>query len=150
MANAADVRRALSRGDTDEALVLAWNALEPLRLRGDRSGLKAVGETAAFIAEHGDGSQAREAERLLTAVRSMLQPEAAADVVRIGAAERDVSVLSEAPDYDDGGADDVEYDVDHDETTAGDDDRPRLGKLVWALIVAAFVIFNIVSGLLRE
>ncbi len=151
MTTVRDARRALARGQTDEALVDLWNALEPLRLDDDRAGLKAVGEMAAQIAARGDGSQVREAERLLGQVRALLQRDAVAEPVTVGGGNPDVVVFSETAGYD--GADESEYEGEYDaeyEPPEEDDVRPKLGRLVWALIVAAFVIFNIVSGLLRE
>lgn len=156
-----DARRALARGDTDEALVALWNALEPLRLSGDRRGLRAVGEMAAHVATHGDGSQAREAERLLGEVRDLLQlPPAPEQEVAVHAtvgrdrlppprAEPPVSSTETEGEWWDG---ELEPEVEPRRVEAEEDERtgPRFGPLVWALIVAAFVIFNIVSGLLRE
>ncbi len=156
MTTVRDARRALARGQTDEALVDLWNALEPLRLDDDRGGLKAVGQMAAQIAAQGDSSQVREAERLLVQVRALLQHDAAAEAVTVGDAGREVAVLAEAAPYDgayestEDGDYEGESEAEYDEPPEDDDVRPRLGKLVWALIVAAFVIFNIVSGLLRE
>jgi hypothetical protein len=160
-----DARRALARGDRDAALVDLWNALEPLRLRGDAAGLHRAAQLAAEIARTGDGSQAREAERLIEAVRLTLDPDArsAAEPSAPVVAEPSpqVTVLDDpSPAFEE--ADELEeadrlevgeYDPDADVEGVEVEDaeqRPRLRGLVWALIVAAFVIFNIVSGLLRE
>jgi hypothetical protein len=154
MATVRDARRALARGDTDEALVDLWNALEPLRLRDDRSGLHAVAELAVQIAGTGDGSQAREAERLLEAVRDALDPDggsAARRTVSVGTPEPPAVLDDSAPGLDEDREVEIgEYDPDDVIDVEGDVERPRFRGLVWALIVAAFVIFNIVSGLLRD
>lgn len=153
MATVRDARRALTRGDIDEALVALWNALEPLRLRGDRAGLKAIGEMAAYVGANGDGSQSREAERLLVQVRDLLQLEPAPAVIaaraEAGSPRRDQSPPVVVAPSEPGVDVDEMFEPDDE---AADDARPgpRFGPLVWALIVAAFVIFNIVSGLLRE
>ncbi len=155
MGTVRQARRALRRGDVDGALVDMWNAVEPLRLRGDRSGLEEVAGMAASVVRHGDGSQAREAERLLEEVRRTIDPDALRPAaVAVGAhapvalERREAREGREVPEeWDDVDWGDVEVgpDVPDSEPTG-----PRIGPLVWALIVAAFVIFNIVSGLLRE
>ncbi len=154
-----DARRALARGNTDQALVDLWNALEPLRLGGNIAGLQAVAQTAAAIAETGDGSQAREASRLLQEVSELLassegrEADAFVDVGTFGAPQEVGHVGS--PPFE--GA----YGVDEEvapvpeagpEQEPGDvpTGRSRTASLVWALILGAFVIFNIIRGLLAE
>jgi len=149
MGTVRQARRALSRGDVDAALVHMWNAVEPLRLSGDGSGLEDVARMATHVAAHGDGSQAREAERLLEEVRRTVDPDALRPAaVTAASGVSTVGGRPEAPaEWDDVDWGDVEPPV---EEVEPEPSGPRIGPLVWALIVAAFVIFNIVSGLLRE
>jgi hypothetical protein len=149
MSSVGQARRSLSRGDIDGALVDLWNAVEPLRLRGDRSGLEQVARMAASIVENGDGSQSREATRLLDEVRRTVDPDALRPAVTgVGApVPIDDGRHDAAEEWDDADWDD---DVVEPEIGEAESSGPRIGPLVWALIVAAFVIFNIVSGLLRE
>lgn len=151
MASVRDVRKAIGRGDADAALLLSWNALEPLRLKGDVGGLQTIGRVAVHILERGDGSQRLEAGKLLEVVEEAL-----------GAGRSDEPVASFGPAEPGAGpardtvgeverAEPMEIDVPEldgppDEEEAG----PRIPPLVWALIIAAFVLFNVLSGLLRE
>ncbi len=150
----------MARGNTDQALVELWNALEPLRLSGNVAGLEAVAQTAAVIAETGDGSQAREASRLLQEVSELLaSPEGrATDAfvdVEVAGAPREIGPVTPPPFEE-------AYGVDEDapgpvpeagpgpepgDTPTG---RSRTASLVWALILGAFVIFNIIRGALAE
>jgi hypothetical protein len=145
MATVRDARRALARGHTDEALVALWNAVEPLRLRGDRRGLRAVGQMAEVIAAHGDGSQVREAERLLAAVQETLAPDPRARepvTAQAGTFETVDAAYGEIGEM-------REMDVDV-EVEGAERSGQRLGPLLWAAILIAIVIINIVSALLRE
>jgi hypothetical protein len=155
MSSVGRARRSLSRGDIDGALVDLWNAVEPLRLRGDRSGLEQVARMAASIVESGDGSQSREATRLLDEVQRTVDPDALRPAVTSAGAPLpiDDGGHDAAEEWDDAGWGDDVVEPEVGEPEIGEPEEasgPRIGPLVWALIVAAFVIFNIVSGLLRE
>lgn len=77
MATVKEARRAVERGDVDEALVLLWNALEPLRLAGDTAGLQRVAALADEIAVLGDGEHAHEAALLHAASAPLIGDDAA-------------------------------------------------------------------------
>jgi hypothetical protein len=53
VATVKEARRAVERGDVDEALVVLWNALEPLRLAGDTAGLQRVAALAVAALDAG-------------------------------------------------------------------------------------------------
>jgi hypothetical protein len=89
VATVKEARRAVERGDVDEALVLLWNALEPLRLAGDTAGLQRVAALADEIAVLGDGEHAHEAARLHAAVVPLIGDDA-------GAVARSTSTISES------------------------------------------------------
>jgi hypothetical protein len=142
-----EARRALARGDVDEALVLLWNAIEPLRLRGDEAGLESVAHMAAAIAEGGDGSQAREAGRLLDATHEMLGAADPPDTVLIGqAASGSVEPVAGERLPDPPG----EVGAPPGREVPPEPAGRRVSRLVWALVVGAFIVFNILRGLLSE
>jgi hypothetical protein len=156
MATVRDARRALAKGDTDFALVLLWNALEPVRLEGDRGGLEAIGQMAASIAEHGDSSQSREAERLLEEVRKVLVfeeavpagrfGEAAAVPEEIGPPVETIVTVRPPESFEPVGS--LEPTDETAPAEPGDrGGRSKVTGLVWLIIVAAFILLNVVSRL---
>jgi hypothetical protein len=160
MSNVRGARRALARGHIDEALVELWNVLEPLRLQGDTAGLEAVGRTAQEIVATGDGSQAREAERLLRQVGEFLGADQDADVddhVEVVHTPAPDIGLPDAAGYEPAPHAGEPFEADGDGQgevgPGGEGGRPRrsrIGSLVWALILGGFVLFNIVRGILGE
>ena len=165
MASPREARRALARGDVDGALVLLWNAVEPLRLRGDRAGLRAVERMAAAVAQGGDPATAPEAERLREEVRGLLEePElvgAGARVEAVPAAVGEVE-LGDAtfgagepatapppPGAPPGGAPLPEPWAGGGEGGEEGEERPgrRLGPLLWAAFIALVIILNVIGGL---
>jgi hypothetical protein len=157
MATVRGARRALARGHTDEALVELWNALEPLRLRGDTAGLQAVAQMAEAVVESGDGSQAGEAQRLLSAVDELLETSAGGDPQAPGQVAVTVSGPSVGPEElprdgvygpDDFGEPDEDEDRGGGHAEAEPRGRSKTASLIWALVLGAFVLFNIVRGAL--
>ena len=157
MATTRDARRALARGDVDGALVLLWNAIEPLRIRGDRAGLEEVERLAAVVAGRADGAYGAEAERLRAEVRETLGEGAAPPATvqldaELGGFGEPLPLPPQpgappAPPPPAG------------ETGPGDADgeeageRPggrRLGTLLWAAFVALVIILNVIGGLRGE
>lgn len=149
MATTRDARRALARGRDDEALVLLWNAIEPLRLRGDRAGLQEVERLAAAVAGRADGAYAAEAERLRAEVRETLG-EAAATPVAVAVGAEPAGPGGPLPPFPEAG---VPLPL-PDETGTGEPEeageQPRgrgLGTLLWAAFVALVIVINVVGGL---
>jgi hypothetical protein len=133
-----DARKAVARGDADEALVALWNELEPARLAGDRRRLEAVADLAGRIAADGDEAHRREAERLLEAAQAL---DADGELVA-ATAQLDAEVGAagggpvEAPGRVGGPADE-------EEGSRG----IGLGNLLWALLILAVVLANVLRGL---
>jgi hypothetical protein len=150
MATVRDARRALDRGDVDEAMVMLWNALEPLRLDGDGAGLERVGQLASEIASGAESSYAVEAERLLAAVRALTAEGATPSAtVEHGLPETLERWIDEA--------------VRSGERVGGDDRPPtleevddaeeggrRLGPLVWALLAGLFLLLNVLGNVFGD
>ena len=126
-------RKALGRGDADEALVLLWNALEPVRIAGDRGALRTIEQLATQIARAGDEAQQREAKRLLEALGVSVPQD---EPVRPATAQVEAEVER--------GGEEVET-----EEAAPEAEAPgglRLRTILWLLVLIALVLFN----LLRE
>ncbi|MDP8956146.1 MAG: hypothetical protein M3N24_04200 [Actinomycetota bacterium] len=123
-------RKAVRRGDSDEALVLLWNAVEPARLAGDGAALERIGGLAQVIASSGDESQKREARRLLEMLHVAATEEGGAPAT--ARLDADVSSVGEK----------LEDDVVHE---SGAQARPRVpvGTIVWFLIVFVFVAMQV-------
>ncbi|MGL6279644.1 MAG: hypothetical protein ACRC50_08845 [Gaiella sp.] len=159
MASLRDARRSLDRDDVDEAMVVLWNALEPLRLAGDQDGLEEAARLAARAAA-ADPAYASEAERVRIAVGALTAGPADAAVVvpqrertlvetlekwaetvvtATGAGEPGMpEPVSGAPPSDAGSADD--------EAGRG----RRLGPLVWALLAGLFLLLNVLGNLFGD
>ena len=141
-------RKAVRRGAADEALVYLWNALEPARLARDGSALETIGRLAHTIAENGDSSQRRDAERLLEAVQTTVAEEEEtpatarldADLSPVGETLEDDAVRAAARPRDgiDGEAVEAEG-------------RPRggipFGTILWFAILAAVIVMNVLRRL---
>ncbi len=144
----AGARKALGRGRPDEALVFLWNALEPARLAGDRSALETIGRLAHTIAEKGDSSQRRDAERLLEAVQTTAAEEG--ETPATARLDADLSPVGERLAEDTVGATARSGDG-----VAGDDvdaeGRPRsgipLGTILWFVILAVVIVMNVLRRL---
>lgn len=124
-------RKALGRGDADEALVLLWNALEPVRIAGDRGALRTIEQLATEIARAGDEAQQREAKRLLEALGASVPQD---EPVRPATARADVERGDEEAET---------------EEAAPEAEAPRglrLGPIVWFLVLLAFLLFNLLSN----
>lgn len=153
MATVRDARRALDRGDVDEALVVLWNLLEPLRLEGDHNGLNRVADMADEIGTLADGSYATEAQRLQAAIGRNATAEPAVTT----ATERRVpdsleswaNVLlgGEAAPPDDLGGDVVGG---GDATPEEESRGRRLGPIVWAILVALFVLLQVLGNVFGD
>jgi hypothetical protein len=131
-----DARRALGRGDADEALVLLWNALEPARLAGDAGALHQIGQLAYQIQAGGSESQSREAERLL----ELLSAEVESGEVRAATEQVDAQVV-------------VGGDMMHPgeiETEPGGGGGSRLGGLVWLIILVGIILFNLLGDMIGD
>jgi hypothetical protein len=134
-------RRAVRRGAADEALVFLWNALEPARLAGDGSALETIGRLAHTIAEKGDSSQRRDAERLLETLQTTVaedeeMPATArldAELSTVGQTLEEDAAATRPREGMDGEAVDPEG-------------RPRggipFGTLLWFAILAAVIVMN--------
>jgi hypothetical protein len=153
MATVRDARRALDRGEVDEALLVLWNLIEPLRLEGDRAGLHRVTDLADEIATVADGAYASEAERLVAAVGRATSDEPAVTTV-IGqrvpdTLEQWATVLLGG---DAGRADDLGGDVraDGDEAPGEESRGRRLGPIVWAVLLGLFVLLQVLGNLFGD
>jgi hypothetical protein len=156
MATPREARRELARGDVDGALVLLWNAIEPLRLRGDQDGLEQVLSLAALVAERGDEAQAHEADRLRREVEEVLGAEAArveaAPAVSVAEAADDVAQI----EWDEVAGTLDEAPVAPEASPSADDDAReetggrRLGPLIWAAFIALVIVLNVIGGLRGE
>ncbi|HVM17245.1 MAG TPA: hypothetical protein VM290_06665 [Gaiellaceae bacterium] len=136
-------RAAVARGSNAEALVHLWNALEPARLAGDRRRLAAIGALAQRILADGDEAEAREAERLLEALRATVEDAGAAPAT--ARVDADVSAGGEelaAGDFD-------LASVDAAEEGEAETRASRIGNLLWLVIVVAVILFNVL-GQLRD
>ncbi|MBD0329667.1 MAG: hypothetical protein ICV64_06145 [Thermoleophilia bacterium] len=138
MSNVRDAARALGRGDEAEALVLLWNELEPARLAGDRGTLQAIAALAGRIASAGDVAQRREAERLLETVERYASDEALAPASGVARVDGDLTPVES----------DVEVDGTVSEERVQGGRRPGLGGLLWLLLLAGIVLFNLLGDLL--
>ncbi len=159
MASLRDARRSLDRGDVDEAMVVLWNALEPLRLAGDRDGLEEAVRLAARAAAV-DESYASEAERMGSAVGALTAGPADTAVV-VPQRERTLAETLEqwaetvvtatgagepgVPEPVDG-APPLDADPGDEEAGRG----RRLGPLVWALLVGLFLILNVLGNVFGD
>ncbi len=127
-------RKAVRRGDSDEALVRLWNAVEPARLSGDRSSLATIGQLAERIARTGDASQQREAKRLLETLQTAVAD--GGDVPATARLDADLSEVGEKLE-------------DEAVESAGEStgERPRsgipFGTILWFLIILAVVAMNV-------
>ena len=126
-------RKALARGATTEALVHLWNGLEPARIAGDTSRLNAIAGLAQRVREQGEESDAREADRLLDAVRGTAEREGG-----VPATERIEATVAA------GGEPLEEFGPDEEGSRAG-----RFGNLIWLVLVVLVVLFNLI-GQLRD
>ncbi len=124
-------RKALGRGDVDEALVLLWNALEPVRIAGDRRALRTIEQLATEIARAGDEAEQREAKRLLEALGASVPQD---EPVRPATAQVEAEVER--------GGEDVETEEAAPKAPGG----LRLGPIVWFLVLLAFLLFNLLSN----
>lgn len=135
-------RKAVRRGAPDEALVFLWNALEPARLARDGSALETIGRLAHTIAEKGDSSQRRDAERLLETLQTTVaEDEETPATARLDAElspvgqtlEEDAAAAARPRDGMDGEAVEPEG-------------RPRsgipFGAILWFAILAAVIVMN--------
>lgn len=124
-------RQALGRGATDEALVHLWNALEPARLAGDGRSLNAIAGLAQRIRAQGDESAARQAERLIQAVRGSVEEE---DGFTPATERLDAEVYA--------GGEPAE-DLQPEEEAGGR--AGRIGNLVWLALVLLIVLINVIG-----
>ena len=137
-------RRAAGRGANAEALVHLWNALEPARLSGDRGRLAAIGGLAQRIRTQGDEAEAREAERLLEALRATVEHEGGF-VPATSRLDGDASAAGEA-------IGEVEQFEGFDPGAEEEDEASRasrVGNLLWLVLVVAVILFNVL-GQLRD
>jgi hypothetical protein len=158
MATLRDARRSLDRGDVDEAMVVLWNALEPLRLAGDQDGLEEAARLAARAAA-ADEAYASEAERMRTAVGVLAADPADTDVV-VPQRERSFAetleqwaetVVTATAAGEPGlpepvGAPTLDAEPADDEEGRG----RRLGPLVWALLVGLFLVLNVLGNVFGD
>ena len=138
MAGVKDARRALDRGAQDEALVLLWNALEPARIRGDRSALQGIAALALRVEREGDESQANEARRLLDVLR-----EQASEPEHFAAATERVDADIQVGGHDVEPGDVVPEEVEQEPGGRG------LGSVVWLVILLLVILYNLL-GQLRD
>jgi hypothetical protein len=136
-------RRAVRRGAADEALVFLWNALEPARLAGDGSALETIGRLAHTIAEKGDSSQRRDAERLLETLQTAVaEDEEMPATARLDA---DLSPVAETLE-EDGVRAAVRAREGMDGEAVDPEGRPRggipFGTILWFAILAAVIVMN--------
>ncbi len=124
-------RKALGRGDADEALVLLWNALEPVRIAGDRGALRTIEQLATQIARAGDEAQQREAKRLLEALGAAVPQD---EPVRPATAQVEAEVERRGED------------VEPEEAAPKAPGGLRLGPILWLLVLIALVLFNLLSN----
>ena len=129
----AQARRAAASGSYDEALVQLWNAVEPARVAGDSSALRAIDGLAQRIAQDGDEAQQRDAQRLLEHVRETVEQEG--DVAATARLDADVSPEAERMVDELAGA----------ESHGGW--RERIGSLFWLLIVLGVILLNLLDQL---
>jgi hypothetical protein len=156
MATPREARRAIARGDPDGALVLLWNAIEPLRLRGDRDGLEQVQSLAALVAERGDEAHAHEAERLSREVEEVLGADAAsvasAPVAAVAGPVEEAAQI----EWDEVAGTLDEAPVAPEASPSAEGDAPeetggrRLGPLIWAAFIALVIVLNVIGGLRGE
>ncbi len=144
----AQARKAVRRGAPDEALVFLWNALEPARLAGDGSALATIGQLAHAIAEEGDSSQRRDAERLLETLETAVAEEAEgpatarvdAELSPVGETLAQETVGGTARAGDGIAGDAVEGEA-----------RPRggipFGTILWFVILAVVIVTNVLRRL---
>ena len=136
MAGLRDARKAVARGDYDEALVLLWNELEPARIDGDRNRLVTIADLAQRIADAGDDAQRREAERL---GEEAAEHRAEAAVAPTGRVDATVAAhdggLPDAPPPD---LEDVPVEEDLPERG-----RPGLGTILWIVLVGGVILLNL-------
>ena len=160
MSGLRDAQRALARGATEEALVYLWNELEPARLAGDRRGLAAIGRMAAAIAEHGDAAQRRDASCLLAELEEASAAEAAPapEPVPLAIGTEPVREDEPAPPFEPlpeaarpvmPEAATERAPVAGEEDAEGEPGRPRIASLLWAALVVAVILLNIVRNLLE-
>lgn len=158
MASLRDARRSLERGDVDEAMVVLWNALEPLRLAGDQEGLEEAARLAARAAA-ADEAYASEAERMRTAVGALAADPADAGVV-VPQRERSFAetlehwaetVVTTTAAGEPGMPEPVPGPVPDAEPADDEEGRgKRLGPLVWALLVGLFLILNVLGNVFGD
>ena len=140
MAGLRDARKAVARGDYDEALVLLWNELEPARIEGDRNRLVTIADLAARIAAAGDDAQRREAERLGDAAA-----EHGADGA-VAATER-VDATVAMPDGGIPGGLPPELEDMPVEEELPERGRPGLGTILWIVLVGGVILLNLLRDL---
>jgi hypothetical protein len=126
--------RSHARGRDDEALLLLWNAVEPVRLSGDERARERLRRLAAEIAREG-GGEARDAERLLAALAREDELRGVPAVVAAGGA------VADAP------APELEED---DEAEEPAQRGSRIGSLLVFAATVLFVVVNIVRGVLGD
>lgn len=158
MASLHDARRALDRGDVDEAMVTLWNALESLRLDGDRRGLEEAVRLAASAAA-ADEAYAAEAERLRTAVDGLTADTTGSTVVGLPhertLAERleewAETVATAAGAGEAGSPDPFPTAPPTEAEPDGETGRGRkLGPVVWAVLVGLFLLLNVLGNVFGD
>lgn len=130
-----EARKALARGRADESLVHLWNVIEPARLAGDRRALGEIAQLATEIQQRGEGSEQREAERLLEDVRETAMEE--------GVPQPVVSV---------GGGANGGYVPEGEAAEQVEEEQPQggLGRFLIPAIFLIIVIVNVIAGLTGE
>ena len=144
MSSVKDARKALGRGDLDEALVVLWNEFEPARLAGDRRRLRAIEGLATRVAQEGDEGQRRDAERLLEMLARAPDDEGAS-VPSIAEVEAEPAPLGEEHEHP-LEPEELEHPLE-DEAEGERKGRFSIGPIVWLLILLAFLVLNALNGL---
>jgi hypothetical protein len=159
MASLRDARRSLERGDVDEAMVVLWNVLEPLRLAGDEDGLDEAVQLAARAAA-ADAAYASEAERMRAAVGALTA--GPADAVEVGSQrERSFAetlghwaeTVATATGAGEPGLPEPVPGSPPADGESTDDEAGRgrsLGPLVWALLVGLFLLLNVLGNVFGD
>ncbi len=140
-------RKALRRGRAADALVHLWNAVEPARLAGDTSRLRALAGLAARVARNGDDAERREAERLLAELSRAMEDDQAVGATERMDAQASVAEDGVMPEYELSGEVPEPAPGEEEPDPAAPGRRAAVANLVWLLLVLGVIVLNVLRGL---